>query len=157
MRYDDGGSTIELMICISIFLLMVSVSSARLPSIDWLRSDYEAGRIQSELRLCRELSKGQYFRADPRLRDKQMAPELKLYADESGLRLCQGVKVIRRYKVPEGMIMKASRSIIQFGWDGASQGTTATISVQDGTAVRYVIVDSAGRIRVSDAPPEGGR
>ena len=156
MRCNEGGSSIELMICISIFLLMVSVSSASLPAAGWLRTDYEAGRIQSELRLCRELSKGQYFNADPRFRDKQMAPEMKLYVDGDGLRLCQGIKVIRRYKVPERMVMRSSRSIIQFGWDGATQGTTAAISLQDGRTVRYIIVDSAGRIRVSDAPPEGG-
>ena len=57
-----------------------------------------------------------------------------------------------RHPLPSGISLEAERTTVTFLINGSAQPTT--IRLRAGGEVRYVIVDVAGRVRVSPDPPK---
>lgn len=113
--------------------------------------EYEAARLASEVRYYREVigtfqPQHREFLSAP----KESTPIFGFERREYYLR--QGNKISRRHTLADGIFLSASRPQLTFSWSG--EANPISFCLRRGMTKRYVIVDIAGRVRVSRFPPE---
>lgn len=114
------------------------------------RLEYEAARLASEVRYYREVigtfqPQHREFLSVP----NESTPVFGFSRREYYVR--RGTKISRRHTLPDGILLSASRPQLVFSTSG--EASPISFCLQRGTAKRYVIVDIAGRVRVSRFPP----
>ena len=149
---EHGFGLLEVVLTVGILGMLAALAVpffARWGSL-W-QLEYEAARLASEVRYYREVT-GTF---QPQHREflsvpKESTPVFGFERREYYLR--RGTKISRRHMLADGIVLSASRSQLTFSSSG--EANPISFCLQRGTTKRYVIVDIAGRVRVSRFPPE---
>ena len=113
--------------------------------------EYEAARLASEVRYYREvIGTFQPQHHEFLSVSKESTPAFGFERREYYLR--HGTKISRRHTLADGILLSASRPQLVFSLGG--EANPISFCLQRGTEKRYVIIDIAGRVRVSRFPPE---
>ncbi|MGP1366731.1 MAG: pilus assembly FimT family protein [Schwartzia sp. (in: firmicutes)] len=113
--------------------------------------EYEAARLASEVRYYREVM-GTFTHQHPDFLSvsQESTPIFGFSRHEYYLR--RGGKLSRRHSLPDGIRLSTSRPELIFSLGG--DAVPISFCLQRGMERRYVIIDIAGRVRVSRFPPE---
>ncbi len=148
---EKGFSLLEAVLAAMVAGLLAAVAVPRLSfHYQTLALDHEAAQLAAALAVYREeavyaVAQRQEF---PDASEHQ-ALSFRLARD--GYSVICNSKIRRRYTLPSGIEMSSGRSTVEFY--GTGNAEPMTIMLRSGTERRYVIIDLAGRIRVSLTPP----
>ena len=148
---EEGFSLAEILAAAAILGILSAIAIPR------LFLQYSAVRLEQEAaKLAAALS---YYRAEVMYAESQRQG----FADVSeqrvpsfiltrkGYYVRYNTKIDRRYTFPDGVELVSNRTSAEFY--GTGNGEPMTIMLRQGASARYVIIDLAGRIRVSTTPP----
>lgn len=111
----------------------------------------EAARLSTELQYFRTLVMSvQRSHSDFSAAPSEVTPQFMLEGDAYYIR--SGTRLILRHTLPRGVTLKSGSRSAVFKANGG--GTPLTIALHAGQEVRYVIIDLAGRVRISHTPPK---
>lgn len=113
--------------------------------------EYEAARLASEVRYYREVS-GTFAPQHPDFLSVSKESKPIFGFERHAYYLRRGGKLSRRHPLPDGIFLSASRPQLTFSLGG--EANPISFCLQRGLERRYVIIDIAGRVRVSRFPPE---
>lgn len=146
--YNDntGFSILEVLICVMIIMLSISLIKVGIKTSDDMLVRYEAMRIVNELRIMQENSrihfKNNYFSIDRKSNSRKFIIYL-----SNGYYIRENTDKYDVYMLPKGMEIMMNRKSIVFNYDGSCTNTTITLNKNNSSA--EVIVDTAGRVRLN--------
>lgn len=149
---ERGFSLLEIVLAIGLLGTLVTFALpvfARWGGL-W-QLEYEAARLASEVRYYREV----IGTSTPQHPDFLSVPQESrpiFGFERHGYYLRRGGKLSRRHPLPDGILLSASRPELIFSLGG--EANPISFCLQRGLDRRYVIIDIAGRVRVSRFPPE---
>ena len=146
MDNEKGFSLIEIVFVCAILGTLALVAVPRLTAFrNEQRVDAEAAKLTAELRYLQEVSRStQRIHSDFISVTAESSPTITF--SPTGYYITENGKITRRHTLTDGLTLHLNRSTAQFSMNG--DALTLTITLQLGGAVRNVIVDSVGRIRV---------
>ena len=146
MDNEKGFSLIEIVFVCTILGTLALVAVPRLTAFrNEQRVDAEAAKLTAELRYLQEVSRStQRIHSDFISVTAESSPTITF--SPTGYYITENGKITRRHTLTDGLTLHLNRSTAQFSMNG--DALTLTITLQLGGAVRNVIVDSVGRIRV---------
>lgn len=148
---QSGITTIEIMVVFAIMAIFFSLATTRYVIDDTQRLEYEGAFLISELRYLQRLAMMQEYKHNDFMNiDGKYLPIMKI-DKKQGYYILVNNKRIHAYTLPKGFTMSINRKNIMFFRDGNAQATT--ISLEFAGVIRYIIIDVAGRIRMSKTPP----
>ena len=148
---EKGFGLLEAALAAMVAGLLAAVAMPRLFfHYQALALDHEAARLAAALSAYREEA---VYAAAQRQEfldaGKYTVPEFRL--EKNSYMVIVNGKIRRRHTLPSGIEMNRGRKTVDFY--GTGNAEPMTITLRSGTQQRYVIIDLAGRIRVSLAPP----
>lgn len=154
MDNEKGFSLIEIVFVCAILGTLALVAVPRLTAFrNEQRVDAEAAKLTAELRYLQEVSRStQRIHSDFISVTAESSPTITF--SPTGYYITENGKITRRHTLTDGLTLHPTRITTPTGFmNGAqfsmnSDALTLTITLQLGGAVRNVIVDSVGRIRV---------
>lgn len=146
MDNEKGFSLIEIVFVCAILGTLALMAVPRLTAFrNEQRVDAEAAKLTAELRYLQEVSRStQRIHSDFISVTAESSPTITF--SPTGYYITENGKITRRHTLTDGLTLHLNRSTAQFSMNG--DALTLTITLQLGGAVRNVIVDSVGRIRV---------
>ena len=146
MDNEKGFSLIEIVFVCAILGTLALTAVPRLTAFrNEQRVDAEAAKLTAELRYLQEVSRStQRIHSDFISVTAESSPTITF--SPTGYYITENGKITRRHTLTDGLTLHLNRSTAQFSMNG--DALTLTITLQLGGAVRNVIVDSVGRIRV---------
>ena len=146
MDNEKGFSLIEIVFVCAILSTLALMAVPRLTAFrNEQRVDAEAAKLTAELRYLQEVSRStQRIHSDFISVTAESSPTITF--SPTGYYITENGKITRRHTLTDGLTLHLNRSTAQFSMNG--DALTLTITLQLGGAVRNVIVDSVGRIRV---------
>lgn len=148
---ERGFTLLELLIVMGILGVLAAVAVPGLRRVsDGLQLDYEAARLASEVRYYREII-GTFQPQHEEFLSVQGEPTPTFVFYNRGYHLRTSTKISRRHTLAEGINLTANRRELKFSVNGG--GKPMSFLLQKGSDKRYIIIDVAGRVRVSRTPP----
>lgn len=149
---QKGFTLIEMIIAVAVLTTLSVIAMPNfVHNFQNMRLDNEA----SELAVCLEhlREKTMHYQAihnDFTEVGGEVAPKFEFRGNRYVLR--EGLNVIHSHELPSFIHCSMDKKNVVFYPRGAANPTTITMS--SGNRVRYVIIDIAGRVRVSENPPK---
>ena len=158
-----GQTLLETALVLAIVGIVATVALARAGDF-FIRVtvENEANRLAADLRDLQEQSRSKGYRTLELAHFYEFTADYTMYFDEGGYTVRSGYyKFAYRHDLPASLELRTLRNAlptgisINFGVDGGSvQNNTLMVVAKDNPAIyRYVIVSSAGRVRVSKEQP----